>query len=262
MRHMADMHARLLAIFGLLTVPAAAQEAPARHLTYAAYAAGLNVMDVDASMALSQDSYRLKVSYHLTGVVGVFMSAQSTTTVDGRFRGDTPVPRELFSTGRMRGQERVTQIDWQNGKPIISQLVPPVEAERDPVPAEEQAHTVDTLSAVAFLLHQVAASGRCEGAMNTFDGRRLSAIQAHTVGEEVLPKTDRSMFEGPALRCDFEGRQTGGFVHDEDAAVLRRPQHGSAWFASLTPDAVPVPVRIVFYNRVLGATTVYLTGAN
>ena len=157
----------------------------------------------------------------------------------------------------MRGQERVTQIDWQNGRPVISQLVPPVEAERDPVPAEEQAHTVDTLSAMASLLHQVASSGRCEGALNTFDGRRLSAITAHTVGEEVLPKTDRSVFEGPALRCDFEGRQTGGFVH-----VLRRPQRGSAWFASLAPGAAPVPVRIVFANRVLGATTVYLTGTN
>ena len=115
---------------------------------------------------------------------------------------------------------------------------------------------------MASLLHQVASSGHCEGALNTFDGRRLSSIEAHTVGEETLPKTDRSMFEGPALRCDFEGRQIGGFVHDEDAAVLRRPQHGSAWFASLAPGAAPTPVKITFANRVLGATTVYLTAAN
>ena len=257
------MDARLLALLGLMAGSAAAEPAPAAlRLTYAAYAEGLNVMDLQASMAISPESYRLQVSYHLTGLVGVFFKAESTTTVDGHFRGDTPVPRELFSAGRLRGQQRVTQIDWQNGNPVVSQLVPPIEAERDPVPIEDRAHTVDTLSAMASLLRQVALSGRCEGALNTFDGRRLSAIQAHTVGEEVLASTGRSSFHGQALRCDFEGRQLGGFVHDEDASVLRRPQHGSAWFASLAPGEPPVPVRITFENRVLGATTVYLTGQN
>ncbi len=253
------MNVRLATMLALMAGPAVAQPA-SQHLRYSAYADGLNVMDVDAEMAISQESYRVQVSYHVTGLVGVFVNAQSTTTVDGRFLGDTPVPRELFSAGRLRGQQRVTQIDWLNGRPIVSQLVPPVEAERDPVPADEQAHTVDSLSAMASLLHQVALSGRCQGAMNTFDGRRLSSLEAHTVGEEVLPKTNRSSFEGPALRCDFEGRQLGGFVHDEDLNVLRRPQHGSAWFASLAPGAPPVPVRITFSTRILGAATMYLTG--
>ena len=251
---------RCAAILALLAAPAAAQPAP-QHLSYEAYADGLNVMDVEADLAISPQTYRLKVSYHLTGVVSVFVNAESMTTVDGRFQGDTPVPRELFSAGQLRGQQRVTQIDWQNGRPIISQLVPPVEAERDPVPANEQAHTVDTLSAMASLLHQVALSGRCEGALNTFDGRRLSSIAAHTVGEEVLPKTERSSFQGPALRCDFEGRQLGGFVHDEDISVLRRPQLGSAWFASLAPGEPPVPVRITFRTRAFGAATMYLNAS-
>ena len=153
----------------------------------------------------------------------------------------------------------MTQIDWRNGSPVISQLIPPVEAERDPVPPEEQAHTIDSLSAMAVLLREVTQSGRCEGTMNTFDGRRLSALAAHTVGEEVLPPTDRSIFQGKALRCDFEGRQLGGFVHDTDIEELRRPQHGSAWFASLSPGAPPVPVRISFTVRRLGETTMYLT---
>ncbi len=257
-RHYTAMQARFAAILALMAAPAAAQPAH-QQLTYSAYADGLNVMDVEADVAVSQDNYRLKVSYHITGLIGVFVNAESTTTVDGRFQGDTPVPRELFSAGRLRGRQRVTQIDWQNGRPIVSQLVPPVEAERDPVPADEQAHTVDTLSAMASLLHQVALSGRCEGALTTFDGRRLSSIEAHTVGEEVLPKTERSSFEGPALRCDFEGRQLAGFVRDEDINVLKRPQHGSAWFASLAPGEPPVPVRIAFQTRVMGPTTMYLT---
>ena len=237
-----------------------AQPAPAQQLTYAAYADGLDVMDMAASLTIAPDRYWLKLSFHLTGLLGALVSMQSTTTVDGRFHGDAPEPRESFSTGRFRGQDRVTQLDWQNGRPVVSQLVPPVEPERDPVPADEQAHTVDTLSAMASLLHQVGASGHCDGTMITFDGRRLSSLAAHTVGEEVLPKTGRSVFAGPALRCDIEGRQLAGFFHDSDTVALHRPQHGSAWFASLEPGAPPVPVKIMLQTYGLGQATIYLTG--
>jgi hypothetical protein len=251
------VHCTLLAM--CVSLPVAAQPA-ATKLDYAAYSNGVNVLDLQASMALSPSFYRVQVSYHLTGLVGAIVHADSQTTVDGRFQGDRTEPRELFSSGHMRGQPRVTQIDWQNGNPVIMQMVPPVETERDPVPAEDQAHTIDSLSAMAALLRRVAATGRCEGAANTFDGRRLSEIEAHTVGEETLEKSDRSIFQGTALRCDFQGRQLAGFFRDHDPDVVRRPQHGSAWFARLAPGDAPVPVRITFETRVFGWATLYLTG--
>ncbi len=249
--------AALLALFGPL--PARADDAPVQ-LAYSAYSKGLNVMDMQASLAISPASYRMQVSYRMTGLVGVLVHADATTTVDGRFRGETAEPRELFSAGHVYGKKLVTQIDWQNGKPILSQLVPPVDEERDPVPADQQLHTIDSLSAMAALLRRLSATGRCEGAATTFDGRRLSQIDVRTAGEEVLKPTGRSSFQGAALRCDFEGRQLAGFIHDADEAVLRRPQHGSAWFARLTPGSPLVPVRITFETRQFGAATMYLTG--
>ncbi len=244
-----------------MAVPALAQgtgPAPPVSLRYAGYAAGLNVMQLQATAAITPQRYQLSVGFHLSGLVGFVVSGGSTTTVDGEFRGTTPEPRELFSTGEMHGRPRVTQIDWQGGNPVVLQLVPPVEEERDQVPTAEQAHTIDTLSAMAALLNQVATTGRCDGAMTTFDGRRLSSIQSHTVGEETLPETGRSSFQGTALRCDFEGRQLAGFLRDADQDALRRPQQGSAWFAPLTPGAAPVPVRIRFHARNIGMVTLYL----
>ena len=249
--------AAVLTLLGWL--PAWADDAPLK-LAYSAYADGLNVMDMQASLAISPESYRLQVSYHLTGLVGLLVHADATTTVDGRFRGEAAEPRELFSAGHMRGEPRVTQIDWRDGKPILSQLVPLVDEERDPVPVEQQLHTIDSLSAMAGLLRRLSATGKCEGGATTFDGRRLSRIDVRTVGEEMLKPTSRSSFQGAALRCDFEGRQLAGFIHDGDEAVLRRPQHGSAWFARLAPGAPLVPVRITFETRQFGAATMYLTG--
>ena len=247
-------------LFGFSAVPALADEAPLRAY-YAGYARGFNVLNLETALTLHPADYRLTITYHLAGVVGALVHGDATTTVDGRFVGGRAEPRELFSQGRLRGDPRVTQIDWQDGSPKVLQMLPAVETERDPVPASEQAHTIDTLSAMVVLMRQVTDSGRCEGAMRTFDGRRLSEISAHTVGQETLEQTSRSSFQGPALRCDFAGRQLGGFLRDDDQVAIRKPQQGSAWFARLQPGQPFIPVRIDFTARLLGTTTLYLTPA-
>jgi hypothetical protein len=145
------------------------------------------------------------------------------------------------------------------GNPVVRVLSPPVEQERTPIPVAETAHTIDTLSALALLIREVGQSGTCSGSVTTFDGRRLAQQTAHQSGDEVLPQTDRSIFAGKALRCDFEGRQLGGFVRNEDEDDLRKPRHGTAWLADMVPGAPPVPVKVIFENKILGQVTLYLT---
>ncbi len=248
-----------LILFGLTlsAQPALAQPTPVT-LHYAAYITGLKMIDVEASVALAPQSYRLAVGYRLTGIVGALFSGDAVTTVQGRFVGDAAVPIDFLSTGHFRGEPRTTQIEWHDGNPVITQMIPPDDTERDPVPPADRLHTIDSLSAMAVLLRRVGSTGRCDGQVRTFDGRRLSELQAHTVGEETLAATSRSLFQGTALRCDFEGRQLAGFLRDADQSALRRPQRGSAWFARLTPGAAPVPVRISFNLRSFGDATMYL----
>ncbi len=241
--------------------PGWADETPLR-ATYAGYSHGLNILNLDTAMTLGAADYRLQITYRLSGMVGALVHGDGATVVDGRFAGSRALPRELFSTGHLRGTARVTQIDWVDGSPRITQMVPAVETERDPVPPAEQAHTIDTLSAMAALMRQVTDTGRCDGAMRTFDGHRLSEIAAHTIGPETLEPTGRSSFQGTALRCDFDGRQLGGFLRDEDQEAVRRPQHGSAWFARLRPGQPMIPVRIVFSTRLFGDATLYINVAS
>ena len=251
---------RLAGLLGLplLCVPAAAQPASVQ-LSYATYIAGLSAADVQASIALSPQRYRLHLSYRLTGLVGAIVHGEGASTVEGRFDGTAPQPIGLFTTGHFRGRAYVTEIGWQNGRPAIMRQEPPDSDEREPVPEALQANTIDSLSAMAALLRQVASAGGCDGTRRTFDGRRLSELQARTVGVDDLPETSRSSFKGVALRCDFEGRQIAGFLRDADQAGLRRVQRGSAWFAPLKPGALPVPVRVTFDARTFGEATLYLT---
>lgn len=244
----------------LLGAASARAEDASFRANYAGYSHGLNILNLETMMALHPAGYRLEITYRLGGLIGAFVHGDGSTVVDGRFVGEQALPREMFSSGHFRGAARMTQIDWVDGSPKIVQLQPALEPDRDPVPPSEQAHTIDTLSAMAALMRRVTDTGRCESAARTFDGHRLSEITARTVGPEVLEQTGRSVFQGQALRCDFDGRQLGGFLHDEDEQVLRRPQHGSAWFARLQPNQPMIPVRITFTTRAFGDATLYLKG--
>ena len=231
------------------------------HLSYAAYAAGLNVVNVDATLDMSDRSYRIELDYRTAGLFGAIVNGNMQSIVAGLWEPNGVLPVRFYAYGQFRGSPRRTLIDYADGEPSIKILEPPPEAERDPVPPAMRHHTIDSLSAIALLMHEVALTGRCEGHVTTFDGRRVSEITVHGVGQERLSAASGSIFSGDAQRCDFEGRQIAGFVHDIDRGELQRPQHGSAWLASVAPGEVPIPVKLTFHTRFFGDATMYLTAA-
>ncbi len=228
---------------------------------YTGYSHGFIVLKLTGTVTLSRNGYTAHVSFHTAGMAAWVVRTDNDSQVRGTFQGSQAVPTLFEGSGNLRGSRRVTRISYQNGDPVIQTLTPPVEHERSAVPPERTRQTIDTLSAAAMLIHEVAQTGACEGTVTTFDGRRLATQTVHTTGLELLPHTGRSIFDGQALRCDFDGRQLGGFVNDENEDALRKPRHGTAWLAALLPGAPPVPVRVAFDNKLLGQVTLYLTSA-
>ncbi len=248
----------LVAVLLLSCLPLAAHAQQPVHAHYAAYAKGLNVVRLDADLAIGPRDYRVHLAYHTSGTVGALFRAEQDTVVEGAFLGDRPAPRRVYSFGHIRGRPRVTQIDYPKGQPEIRTLTPPNEEEREPVAPGDQAGTIDSVSAMAQLVRQVNATGRCEGRSRTYDGRRLAELSARTAGQESLEATSRSSFAGPALRCDFEGRQLAGFRLDADRTAAQRPRRGTAWFAAVAPGGPMIPVRMQFDADLIGTLTMYL----
>ncbi len=226
---------------------------------YTGYSHGFTVLKLAGSITLLPDRYTAHVSFHTAGMAAWMVRSDNDSRVNGSFQGAQAAPVLFEGSGNLRGSKRVTRIAYQDGNPIIQALTPPVEHERSAVPPAQTLHTIDTLSAVAMLIHAVAQTGACEGSTTTFDGRRLSTQTVHTTGQEMLPEIGRSIFHGQALRCDFDGRQLGGFVNNENEDSLRKPRHGTAWLAAVLPGAPPVPVRVAFDNKLLGQVMLYLT---
>lgn len=240
--------------------PRPAQLPAMAQLAYAGYVAGFNVMNARAGFRLSPDGYALGVSFQTAGMIGALFRGDNLSLAEGAWSGSRPMPRDYLSGGTWRGNPRHVEIAYPDGQPHVVTVVPPEDNEREPVPEAMQRGTVDTLSAVAELLHTVALTGRCEGQARTFDGHRVTEVSAHTVGIEVLPPESRSSFSGPALRCDLEGRQLAGFPKDAGPDdMLRKPQHSSIWVASLRPGMPQVPVLMSFETRFFGHVRLYVT---
>lgn len=230
------------------------------HASYGTYAAGMHVAEVETGLTFGPWTYQLNLGYHTTGMVGFFFRGHQFDLVNGSWHGIRAKPSRFVGEGSWRGIDRQAEIEYQDGKPIIRQLTPPNDAEREPVPDALQANTIDTLSALAELIRVVDSTGRCETAVRTYDGRRAVEIEAHTAGEEVLEPTKRSSFAGKALRCDFSGRMQAGFLFGDDRERDSKPMHGSAWLAPVAVGGPRLPVRMAFETKWFGDATMYLTG--
>ena len=231
------------------------------HMSYTGSALGLSVMQVQATVAMDQAGYRIDISYHTVGLLSVFVRSEQHAVVWGTWRGEQPEPQRFWSWGQLRGAPREALIDYENGRPVIRRLTPPNETNREPVPEAERDNTIDTLSALAFLVRHVADTGTCDGQTRVFDGRRLSEIDARTVDPAVAQRSDTGSYRGETVHCAFAGRQLAGFMHDEGLAWQQRPHNGIAWIARVVPAGPPIPVRLAFETRWVGDITMVLTDA-
>ena len=263
------MRTSLLAAAALLLItllrhdPAAAQSggAPATvHLSYTGTALGLDVMKLRAAVSMDGVGYQIGTSFQTSGLLSAFVRGEQRSAVWGAWQGGQPAPQRFWSWGYLRGQLRETLIDYNKSRPVVRTLTPPVAGEREEVPEQSRGGTIDTLSAIAFLIRRVADTGTCDGDTHVFDGRRLTDISARTVGEVVPARGEAGPYQGETLRCDFTGRELAGFKLD-DSDWQRQPHDGTAWLARPVQGGPPVPVRLTFDTRWVGRITLVLTDA-
>ncbi|WP_431284082.1 DUF3108 domain-containing protein [Humitalea sp. 24SJ18S-53] len=252
--HRASLSA--LALLPLLAAPAAAEPFRA---TYNVVAAGMTVMEIETVFDLAAPAgYRIHMSTRLRGLAGFLISGQQVTAVRGAWAGTQARPARYETDGVWRGETRRILLEYPAGEPEVRTLIPPNDAEREPVPPDMARGTMDSLSALAQLSRAVGATQSCDATAGVYDGRRRTDFVARTNGWERLP-AGRESWAGDAIRCEFQGRQVAGFLLDQDrAAEWRRPQEGTAWLASVRPGTPPVPVRLEIPTRMFGRITAYL----
>ncbi len=227
-------------------------------LSYTLYGHGFHVLNVVVDLRLTGQGYSVRLNDRTAGFLGLMLHTDVTSTATGRFDSGGVRPVRFESTGYSRGAQRQTVLDYVDGNPAVRVLTPS-EPRRDRVDPAQTVGSIDTLSAMADMMHEVQQHGSCDGRALVFDGLRLTQVSARTVGQQTVPPDGRSPYGGTALRCDFVSLQIGGFLHNEEEARLRKPQHGTAWVAPVGQGLPALPVRITFENPKLGLATMFLT---
>jgi Protein of unknown function (DUF3108) len=251
----------LVGLACLAMVPAARAEPPGHslRLSYSTYADGFTTLQLTAALDLGPDGYRLSLDYHTVGLVGFLFPGHAAVTADGLWHGTGAEPEMFQSQGLWSSRPYSVLMDYANGAPEVRRLTPPQTNQREPVPASLQRDTIDTVSAMALLLHRMADRGTCGLTVRIFDGRRLMAMASRPVGTDTLGVTTRSFFHGAAIRCDLTGQVLAGFMRSDGPRERQHVQKGAVWFAHPVAGLPLLPVRIAFRTRWFGTAMMYLT---
>lgn len=238
----------ILACLAILALPAQATSWTA---TYQLHAAGLRALEATFVFDVDGPAYRIEVRTRTTGLVGLFASSNQLTVSEGVWQGNQARPRRYRARGTFRGEPRLVEMDWRpDGLPLVSALQPTLAAEqREEVPAEQRAGTVDALTGIVQLSRVVAETGRCESRSRLYDARRLTQVQVRTAGLEQVPNEWGTGLQAQALRCVLETTLVSGLRADQDQARAREPVLTTAWIARVAENAPPVPFRIELASR-------------
>jgi hypothetical protein len=255
------MHKILILLTGLAVLvgqhrPAYTQ--PIRAI-YEVYAAGMTVLQLDAEIEFSATGYHFTTIARTRGLAAAFVPGEQATRVIGSWAGAVASPASYAADGLWRGRTRRTVLQWRDGDPVIGDLQPANDEEREAVPIDLQRGTIDALSALAQLSRSIAQTGACDAQAMVFDGRRRSDYVSRTAGRELI-RPWRDAWHGEALRCAFEGRLVAGFRRDRSRDEAA-PQLGTAWLAPPFAGAAPVPVRVEIPSRWFGTATAILLRA-
>lgn len=228
----------------LLAAPAGrAAEGETVRLSYDAYLGPFYVVSATAELRLDGETYRVVTRAQSEGIAALFFSWQSEARSEGRRDATRLRPRLHEVVGEWRGENRLVRLSYDGRGPIDFRVDPPPDGtERDPVPPDLTAGTVDPLSGTLAVLQRIAAGGRCEGEIPIFDGRRRYDMIVRPGAPSVLPAIHSSIFAGPAARCEFQLRRIAGFWK-KPSRFGRRVTNPVLWVASPLDGVPPVPVR-------------------
>lgn len=251
-------------LFGQAEAQAAGAEQRATeqntHLHYSVFVHGYHALNADVDYVMQPWGYGIESHLYTAGLASWFLTLNLMSSAQGRFNDAEITPVSFSNKGFSRGEERKAHIDFDLSGPHVTVLFPP-EKKREPLPETELKQAVDMLSYLVALTHRMQVKQDCTFGKPIFDGVHLSYLDMHGPDKTSMPKDHNPFFKGEAQRCDFTGRQIGGFsIGSPFKAAQSAPHPGTVWFAH-DDKAGLLPVRIEFNHYKMGLILVVLQTA-
>lgn len=261
------------AAIGLSAGPARAAESAAEtaaetsaarvlDLTYDVYLGGLHIFTFDVDMNLQPDRYRVTAEGETRGMMDWLYAWDVRLAAEGSDEDGRIAPHRYVVESAWQSEQRSLELGFAAEGRYELQRDPPPEPDPDVdsrLPESLPPGIVDPLSLALAASRSLAETGRCDQTLPVFDGQRRYDLFVRHVDTAILPPSDYSIYDGPAVRCSFRVERISGFRKDR-----RQGQDDGAppllWVAEIRADLPPLPVR--YEGQIaLGAIVVHLTGA-
>ncbi len=252
-----------LALLLILLLPSAVSAAaPAERavLTYDINLGGFGVAQAELDLILGPNGYRVDSRMTTQGFLGRMLDFTTTARTTGTWQPTGPQPDLHYSDTVWRGEGRRVEIIYDSTPPRAEVTPPPSAEDREPVPEDARAGTVDPLSGVLALLRSTAEDPPPTA---IFDGRRLYTLAL----DALLPaQVSSEAYSGTGWRGVLAYDRKFGRATNPPSSMFRS-RSGSGTGAAdihLAPGAalglsVPVPVRIEVGTGNFGSLVVLLT---
>lgn len=250
----------------LLPMGAPAAMAEPLKATYRVFVGGVTALDVDATLEVSGDRYRIAVSAVTGGAIGRLFTWKTESQSDGRRLGEDLRPASHRQSSQFRGEPRTVTLTYGPQGDVSAAVTPPPETDdREPVPPALQRGTLDPLSAVLDLLFAVGASQHCDRSLPVFDGRRRYDMMFTEVGRRIVDPSRYSIFSGVAQQCRVSYRPVAGYAKSGPTGRFWQRSNPAdrppvdLWLAPVASGYPPLPVRLETDSD-FGSVVVHLSG--
>lgn len=254
-----------LAAAGAAAPVRAAETSPAQviDLTYDVYLGGLHIFTFDVDMMLQPDRYRVMAEGETRGMMDWLYAWDVRLAAEGSDEDGRLAPRNYVVESAWQSEQRSLELGFAGEGRYELQRDPPPEPDPEVdsrLPETLPPGIVDPLSLALAASRSLAENGRCDQTLPVFDGQRRYDVFVRHVDTAILPPSEYSIYDGPAVRCSFRVERISGFRKDRRQGRQGDTAPPTIWVAEIRADMPPLPVR--YEGQIaLGSIVVHLTGA-
>ena len=246
--------------FIFMTAPAVASTPKPLKVTYGLYAGGFNVVDIQGTYTITNNTYDLNMDLKTAGMLGKLAPWEGVLNSQGK--NASPLEHSFKSV--WRGKPEITTFRFNKDGSLKSHVR--VEDDGKIVdempPAEVLAgNPTDTMTALYMAMSN--ANG-CATTERVMDGKRSFDMAFRSKGQEDLKASKYSVFDGSAEICEVEIIPVAGKWREKPRGWMSIQEQAKGngqlprlWFGRVHDDMPPIPVRF-FIKTNYGAMVMHL----
>lgn len=220
-------------------------------VTYSLYASGFNLVDIDGTYTINDDTYVMDMNLKTVGLLGKLAPWVGELNSNGINAGDksTPLLHKFAST--WRDETETTSFKFNKKGELLSHVKQEDDGKiKDKMPPKEvyKDKPIDMLSAMFRAMNKDS----CETIEPVLDGKRRFDMSFISKGKDTLTKSRYSKFSGETEICEVEIIPIAGKWRDKPRGWMSiqnqakgKGQLPKLWFGKVRDDMPAIPVRFL-----------------